>query len=64
MIKIYHSCEFAGENIKDAYIVVKNSEELRKVLNLVTLIVTPCLLILPGHVRKIIASRKKKYIFI
>ena len=27
-------CKFAGENIKDAYIVVKNSEELRKVLNL------------------------------
>ena len=27
-------CKFASENIKDAYIVVKNSEELRKVLNL------------------------------
>ncbi|MFL2885979.1 MAG: efflux RND transporter permease subunit [Candidatus Pelagibacterales bacterium] len=31
---------------------------------ILTLIVTPCLLILPGHVRKIIASRKKRYIFI
>ena len=31
---------------------------------ILTLIVTPCLLILPGHVRKIIASRRKKYIFI
>ena len=27
-------CKFAGENIKDAYTVVQNSEELRKVLNL------------------------------
>ena len=31
---------------------------------ILTLIVTPCLLILPGHVRNIIASRKKRYIFI
>jgi hypothetical protein len=27
-------CKFTGENIKDAYIVVDNTAELRKVLNI------------------------------
>ncbi len=31
---------------------------------ILTLIVTPCLIVLPEHVKKLLASRKKKYIFI
>ena len=31
---------------------------------ILTLVVTPCLIVLPGHVKKLMASRKKKYIFI